>query len=63
MMCVYMHEKITSLHFYHLYQIFNENKFVGDLRAQASDIQETLDTYDTPRSVKTIADQDIFDCQ
>ena len=35
-----------------LYQVINEEGFVGDARTEASDIQETLDTYDTPRLVK-----------
>lgn len=34
------------------HQILNENGFVGDVRDQSSDIQETLDTYDSPRLVK-----------
>ena len=34
------------------HQILDEDGFVGDVRIQASDIQESLDTYDTPRWVK-----------
>lgn len=38
----------------HVHQILDENGFVGDTRDQANDIQETLDTYDTPRLVKAM---------
>lgn len=34
-------------------QILDEDGFVGDLRTQSSDVQESIDQYDTPRLVKT----------
>ena len=39
------------LHVLYNHQILNEDGFVGDVRTQSSDIQEILDTYDTPRLV------------
>ena len=43
------------LYFIHFlsYQILDEDGFVGDLRTQSSDIQNSIDKYDTPRLVKT----------
>ena len=46
----------TSLTYNHIskigldhHQILDEDGFVGDVRARSSDIQDTLDQYDSPR--------------
>ena len=51
MMYVYMYSGGLTLPLPN-HQILDEDGFVGDIRTQASDVQEILNTYDTPRLVK-----------
>lgn len=47
-----MHMTCMNIMHFLFNQILDEDGFIGDVRTQSGDIQDTIDEYDTPRLVK-----------